>query len=596
MCGISGICANDRSAIGQMNAVQMHRGPDAAGVFEDEVMALGHTLLSVRGGISDSRQPVFEKGSPWVLAFNGQIYNTKSILTKLDDSDRDDTLDTTILFRAIKKYGWEFINHIQGMFAIVLYNQDEHVLRMYRDSSGQLPLYYYWGKQRLVFASEIKAILQCGEVPVEPDEVAVQWAARAGYVPLQHTLLKSVHKLLPGEILKWGQASASIAMERIPAEPTDDISDLRQSFGELVALHLQSRHQVALNLSGGLDSSILLHEMSELGYSVVSYTSHYEGASVESNSEARLASRLAKHYGAEHREISVRSDDFWDRFVRGCELVEEPNGNIAIPLYLKMAEAEGRDGDGMRVLMTGCGGDELFYGYSHHDQNYRIDQWLKWLPPSVLSFLYRMRYGRTVRFERPMARWLFNRGYHRHYLHQSPEDLSQTGNEDEWAEEYLRAYGISKEGVYEGLLMDRCAWLAGENFNRMNKLFMSQSIETRCPFSYAPFRAAVDQKLCALPYRSRRSRKAALRRCYAGQLPDYIVNRKQKVGWHAPLEEWYSPKARDLFQSLFAGRKGPLIDWSQIRKVVEQTSRWPGKAVHLYASLAILSDYYGIEI
>jgi hypothetical protein len=98
-----------------------------------------------------------------------------------------------------------------------------------------------------------------------------------------------------------------------------------------------------------------------------------------------------------------------------------------------------------------------------------------------------------------------------------------------------------------------------------------------------------------LPYHGARSQKAFLRRHYEGRLPDYIIKRKEKVGWHSPLEEWYDEGARDLLLSLFSGRRGPFVDWKKLETKIQKTREWPGKIIHLYASIAVLCDSYGIE-
>ena len=159
-------------------------------------MTLGHTLLSIRGDLGRSQQPVYDKLSPWVLAFNGQIYNTTELAQGLDGDWENETLDTIILYEVIKEYGWDFIRRIQGMYAMAVYNCHEKRLRLYRDASGQKPVYYCCNKAKLIFASEIKAILEDSSIQREPDQEGIQWAARAGYIPSRHTMLECIKKLL----------------------------------------------------------------------------------------------------------------------------------------------------------------------------------------------------------------------------------------------------------------------------------------------------------------------------------------------------------------------------------------------------------------
>jgi asparagine synthase (glutamine-hydrolysing) len=597
MCGIAGINFQGTELVQRMNGAMNHRGPDYSDIFSDENVTLGHTLLAIRDEPKRSQQPVNEDEDPWVLSFNGQIYNTTELARNLDGNWGNESLDTTVLYAVIKKYGWDFIRHIQGMYALAVYNRHEKRLRLYRDASGQKPVYYYCNKAKLIFASEIKAILEDSSIQREPDQEGIQWAARAGFIPSRHTMLEGINKLLPGEMLEWKHGRAGIRLTEL--DPELPYVESEEGFGgwmrQLVREHLQSRQKVAISLSGGLDSSALLHEMRAQDYGITTYTSYYEDAPSESNSEAALARRLAQDYGTDHHEIKVTKRDYWSRFIRASQIIEEPNYNASNPLYLKMAESEGADGDGIRVLLTGCGGDELFYGYPHHDQNHRIDQWLRMMPACILNRLYQLRYQKKVKFECSIARWAFNREFHEHYLLDSTENMASGELEVEWAQKFLNNYSVSNEGVYNGLLMDRLFFLASENFIRSDKLYMSQSIETRCPFSHTPFRQAVDKATHHLPYHGARSQKAFLRRHYEGRLPDYIIKRKEKVGWHSPLEEWYDEGARDLLLSLFSGRRGPFVDWKKLETKIQKTREWPGKIIHLYASIAVLCDSYGIE-
>ena len=170
MCGIAGINFQDTELVQRMNGAMNHRGPDYSDIFSDENVTLGHTLLAIRDEPKRSRQPVNEGEDPWVLSFNGQIYNTTELARNLDGNWGNESLDTTVLYAVIKKYGWDFIRHIQGMYALAVYNRHEKRLRLYRDASGQKPVYYCCNKAKLIFASEIKAILEDSSIQREPDQ------------------------------------------------------------------------------------------------------------------------------------------------------------------------------------------------------------------------------------------------------------------------------------------------------------------------------------------------------------------------------------------------------------------------------------------
>jgi asparagine synthase (glutamine-hydrolysing) len=136
MCGINGLNRRNPALIEKMNLAIRHRGPDYAGIYLDESASLGHVLLSIRDDPDKSKQPFFDQGSPWILLFNGQLYNTAQIKSQLDASMKHEDLDTRLLYELIKKYGWDFVNRVHGMYAIALYNSQEQQIRLYRDPSG----------------------------------------------------------------------------------------------------------------------------------------------------------------------------------------------------------------------------------------------------------------------------------------------------------------------------------------------------------------------------------------------------------------------------------------------------------------------------
>ena len=156
----------------------------------------------------------------------------------------------------------------------------------------------------MIFASEIKAILEDSSIQREPDQEGIQWAARAGYIPSRHTMLECIKKLLPGEMLEWNHGSAEIKLTELDPEPS--YADTQEGLGkwmpQLIGEHLQSRQKVALSLSGGMDSSVLYMKCGSM-YLIASYTSYYVGASEASNSDAPLLRVLPGNTG----QSTVRS-------------------------------------------------------------------------------------------------------------------------------------------------------------------------------------------------------------------------------------------------------------------------------------------------
>lgn len=590
MCGINGFFGSDRQLVRAMNARLQHRGPDAAGVFVDEHISMGHTLLAIRGRILDSMQPVGKPGSPWVLAFNGQIYNTVEIKRLLGSACAGVELDTTLLAGLIERDGWSFVEKAHGMFAIALYHREEKILRLYRDHSGQKPLYYYHKGKDFAWSSEIKGLLAHG-IDKTVDEEAVGLSAAYGYLPGEKTLFRYVKKILPGQVVSFdvknGKVTAELFRQEAYRYPDQD-----EIFADVVREHLQSKREVAINLSGGLDSSLLLHEMSKFMREISTYTTAFEDSDAHHNEDALLAGKLAKDYGTRHTEIRINKHAYLENFAESLRLAEEPNYNISLPVYLLMAKRQGRHGDGLRVVLSGDGGDEVFGGYAHYPESLRMSRQQRFLTPMLFNRIKNRRNGTDFDFRRFEDRWLFFRGFGTSYARGSADT---GGYARKTMSPYFDHYG-RRGAVQPMMLIDRVFWQSSENFIRNDKFFMSQSMEVRAPLAHHPFRRQMDRILKDRTYVGE-TNKVFLRSHYAGKLPDYIVKRKKKTGWRSPVDRWYDKDLKGCFLDIIDdARQGGLVDWSSVRRAIAQSEQWPGKIIHLYLSLAVLSKTYDIEI
>ena len=597
MCGINGFVGRKDGVLERMNARLGHRGPDYAGAFQDGKLSMGHVLLSIRDTAAASRQPYRREGSPWILGFNGQIYNTKALKGFLGPEYRDVELDTALLYAVIEREGWRFVERIHGMYAIALYNADEDVVRLYRDPSGQKLLYWYAKDGEFVWSSEIKGILAHGGIDKTPDEEAVAIAAALGYVPGERTLFKHVRKLDVSQCVTFDLRRRAWTSERFRT-PSEGYfpDDADAAFRLLIEEHLQSKQPVAINLSGGLDSALLVHEMSLLGHPISTYTTRFEGCGAGYNTDADLAARLAKDYGTRHTEVLITKASYLADLLEAFRIVEEPNYNISLPAYLGIAKREGAAGDGNRVILSGDGGDELFAGYAHHKEARRIARLRAFLTPWVVNAVKNRNARYKYRLEREEELWLFFRAFSKRFLGAAAiADLPSYARAT--VGPYLEAYGGRRDPAVRMMVHDRVLWLAGENFIRSDKLFMSQSLELRSPLSYHPFRMHWDGRLAAGDYVGRETNKPFLRRQYAGKLPDYIVKRPDKTGWRSPVAEWYDARFRETFlDALGSAGQGTLIDWAEARRFVERSPGWPGKTAHLYVSLAVLAKEHGLTI
>jgi len=600
MCGINGFTGKNEEKIKEMNEVLKHRGPDYSNIYTDEYLSLGHTLLSIRDDFGVSGQPYTKNDSPWILLFNGQIYNTDSLKSDLGAQTDEIKLDTTLLFLTIEKYGWDFIHHIHGMFAIALYNKTEKKIRLYRDPSGQKLLYYYLKKGHLIFSSEIKGILTHQDIDRKVDSEAVIVATSIGYIPGTKTLFHYIKKLNLGEMVEFDLTTRQTTARYIKSTIDDYYSgNPGVAFNKLLNEHLQSKQQVSINLSGGLDSSLLAHEMSKIGYQINSYTNLFKDCDEKFNRDAFLARNLARDYKTTHSEITVSRESYLQNFIDAYRLIEEPNYNISLPAYLQTAKKEGFVGDKNRVILSGDGGDEVFGGYTTYLQSQKMDRQIRFLGPTLFNFLKNKRNGTDYNFNDITERWLFLKKFPKNFLKDTTETLPLLKQYlKESSKTFLDFYGKKDNSVQKMMCLDRVLWLGGENCIRSDKLYMSQSLELRSPLSYHPWRVYIDNKLKKGDYINNRLNKIFLRNYYKTKLPDYIVERKDKSGWRSPVSTWYNNEYKELFLTIVrsARKDNSIVDWKRVEDEIEKTAHWPGKHIHTYLSLAILSKEYNISI
>lgn len=595
-----------------MNQATCHRGPDFSGEYYVDTASLGHNLLAIRAVDDISKQP-YATDENIILAFNGQIYNTEQLIKKLKDAEvqLDESkikLDTYILYECLRKFGSNIIEEVFGMFAIAYFDVKDKKIRIYRDSSGQKNLYYYHKDNTFIFSSEIKGILE-HDIDRSVDNFAVYLATALGYIPADKTLFEYIKKVQPSECIAYNTLDKTLIKSFITPKTegyfTGDFSTVMK---QLVLEHLQSKDKVSINLSGGLDSSLLLHEAHRNGYSIDSYTTSFaiNGDQKSYNEDAELARKLSEDYKTTHKEIQITKKDYFDNLIEAYATIEEPNYNISLPVYLITAKTEGIHGDGKRVTLSGDGGDEIFGGYSYYLQHGKIDSKIKTYTPPVYTILTYLRslvrktpFVNNLRYEERWCRMktLTKNFAKTKYSYRTFADFIR--NNFAYYKSIFYKKTDKKNAVYTSMLLDRYYWMASENFIRSDKLYGSQSMEIRSPFAYEPFRDYVDRLIPGDMYINEKNNKLFLRKYAESVLPTYILNKPNKTGWRAPVDIWYDADAKKLFLSIVQDAKalgGNHIDWDAVLKRIQEKDGWPGKWVHIYLSLAILSKKYNLKL
>lgn len=367
MCGICGFNWADEQLVRKMANSIEHRGPDQDGFYCDENFSLGHRRLSIIDLSEQGIQPMFNEDKTVCLVFNGEIYNylelRKNLLAK-GHVFRGNS-DSEVIVHGYEEYGLDCVHHLRGMFAFAIYDIAKKKLFIARDRIGIKPLYYYHQDKKFIFASEIKAILQSGNVERKVNLQALYDYLGFEFVPAPQTMFENIYKLPSGHYLeisgdehkltrywdlKMGSSSASISFE-------EAVERQKELLAEAVKSHLMSDVPLGVFLSGGLDSSAIVALMRKnITGSLKTFTIGYEDKTF---SELDYAAIVAKHCDTDHQVLML--DDIRPEYVeKTLYHLDEPMTDLStVPLYLLCKQAR----EHVTVCLSGEGADESYAGY-----------------------------------------------------------------------------------------------------------------------------------------------------------------------------------------------------------------------------------------
>jgi asparagine synthase (glutamine-hydrolysing) len=573
MCGICGKVYFDptRSVAPQelerMAATMAHRGPDGEGVWSAGNVGLAHRRLSIIDLRTVAGQPMSnEDGSIWVT-FNGEIYNFRTLRTELERCGHKfrTQSDTEVIVHAYEEYGRECLSHFRGMFAFALWDAHTRTLLLARDRVGKKPLFYALGSDRLVFGSEIKAILADGSVPIAPDPVALDHYLALRYIPAPLTALRGIHKLPAGHWLVWRDGRLEIGRywklhytpkHQVPI--ADAVAELRRHFAEAVRLRLVSDVPLGAFLSGGIDSSAVVACMAEASSRPVrTFCVGFEDAVFDERPFARL---VAERYGTEHTELVVKApvDDILPRLIWHYD---EPLGDAsAVPSYAIAALTRQH----VTVVLNGDGGDENFAGYDWYLMDHLVrrgEAIPPWLWQRVARLAHRLptrwrqhglgkKVGRLAEVlalspDRRYAQWLTHfSADSRQQLYTDAFKDTVTDSDPEGVFGTVFAHSDAADGIDRNLDADVNLFLQNDLLVKMDRATMAHSLEARSPFLdhvLMEFVATLPAAFKLAGGQKKRLLRAALR----GVVPDAILDRP-KMGFCVPLATWFRADLRDL--------------------------------------------------
>lgn len=381
MCGIVGIAscntATGREWLSAGCAAMVHRGPDDSGLWwsTDGNVGLAHRRLAIIDLSPGGHQPMHDAANHLSIAFNGEIYNYLDLrdILKAKGHEFRTQSDTEVILAAYSEWGLECLSHLNGMFAIALYDERNKLLFLARDRAGEKPLFYSATGSEIRFASELKGLLADSSFSRKVDPAALDCYLMMGYAPGEACMLQGVRKLPPAHALAFNVVSGKTDIWRywcMPPAPDVDNNDDESLVEELEVLLADSvRRQlvadvpVGVLLSGGVDSSLVTAMAARASSRVKTFTVGLQGH--EKYDEIRFARLIASHFGTEHIELQA-GDTGPDILSLLARQYDEPlNDSSMIPTFLVSRLVRQH----CTVALGGDGADEMFGGYGHHRRN-----------------------------------------------------------------------------------------------------------------------------------------------------------------------------------------------------------------------------------
>lgn len=640
MCGIAGGCWTSRgeplskAVLERMISVLAHRGPDDAGTYFSRSdaanhggrgsakpqaglsgqAALGHRRLSIID-LAGGHQPLAnEDGTVWIV-FNGEIYNYRELRQRLAAAGHrfSTETDTETIVHLYEEHGTESVKHLRGMFAFALWDEPRGRLLLARDRLGQKPLFYRQEAERLLFASELKSLLQVPGLPREIDPRAVDDFLTYQYVPHPGCILKGFHKLPPGHRAVYEAGTLTVdrywtppysdgvtnagqdvlsAAEAAGWSPHEWQSRLRETLTEAVRLRLRSDVPLGAFLSGGIDSTIIVGLMQQLSERPVETFSI--GFPVPQFDERSFAREAARHLKTNHHEAVVEPAAL-EILPRLIWHYDEPFADSsAIPtMYLSQLTRKH-----VTVALSGDGGDELFAGYDRYKAvrlAARFDRWPRAVKALCTARLWQRMPASVDQksFRRRVKRFLGALGEEprRRYLHwiaifdpqrlrrlYSREFLERLDGHDP-AGMLLDAFVAcpDRDVVTQTTCADLLTYLPADILTKVDVASMSVGLECRSPF--------LDHQVVELAARmpielkQRRGRgKRVLIETFADLLPASIRNRG-KMGFGVPLDHWFRDELRPLLEETILSERAAARGFfrpDEVRRLVDEhvARRW----------------------
>jgi asparagine synthase (glutamine-hydrolysing) len=611
LCGIAGFTHCKQAAhpgrIQDAVGTLLHRGPNQQGVFESGTISLGAARLKIID-LHGGDQPIIDAPSGTVIAFNGEIYNHLELRAELENRGRRfySHSDTETVLQAFLEWDTDCFARMRGMFAVALWTESTGRLVLARDRMGIKPLYFAQRGDDLYFGSELKAIFVHPEIPRHLSLNGLDCYLSLNYVPAPWTLVQGIEKLRPGYWLEWRGGSVRTECywqlpfpgERSEQDPRAAQEKLDQLLKQSVAEHLLSDVPLGIWLSGGVDSSTMLHYATAASTRPLqTFSISFHGRSFD---ETPYIQEVAQQYGSQHHQLDMSElEDLPATIEEFAYYSDEPSADAgAVPLWL-LSKLTKRHAT---VVLSGEGADELFGGYLTYRASLLARTIRRWPSPALnlmqalahrwpasdekISLEYKVkRFLEGCRMTPERAHVYWNGTFsdtQKPQLLQSPlpaalnatlQDLAAAGNT-------LDAY----------LWFDQKYFLPDDILTKVDRISMAHSIEVRPPFldhRIVEFAAGLPPQLKIHGSRQ----KVILKNLMRDKLPPSVLARK-KVGFDIPAHEWFRGLLRPLLLETLAGAAAEHSGFFRFDKIMAleraHQERRTNLGYHLWGLLTLL--------
>ena len=600
MCGLAAIvrldaAPVDRAALLAMSAVLAHRGPDGDGDQIDGPVGMAHRRLAIIDLVT-GQQPMATQAT--LIVFNGEIYNYIELRNDLVARGRSfrTTSDTEVILQLYEEYGEDCVRRLNGMFAFVLYDRINRRVLAARDHFGIKPLYVHADAQRLLFASEIKALLVHPEVRAVADIEGVRDYLTFQYVQGEHTMFAGVTKLLPGEFLVADLDRASVRKSRywkpsfqVDTEHSESYfaDRLKALLHDAVRIQLRSDVPVGAYLSGGLDSSLVTALASRhSSQKLATFTGRFEeGPQFDESGYARM---VAEHCGTQMHLITPTETDFVGLMPKLIYHMDEPvAGPGLFPQYMVSRHAAQH----VKVVLGGQGGDEIFGGYARYLVAY-LEQALKGAIQEtteegehIVSLKSILRNLASLQQYQPMLQEFWREGLFSDMDRRYFKLIDRSGGSMSLLSPAMRAQ-CDNDACFERFRAVFNDPDTRSYYNKMthydmvtnlpallqveDRVTMASSLESRVPLLDHRIADLVASMPPRMKFRGGEL-KYLFKRAVGDLLPGPVLARKDKMGFPVPLHLWARGTARDFFGDVLLSRRAVergLFDKVEVAKLM----------------------------